>query len=142
VRQPRHPTVRVRPLELLTAGPPDSQVVHRTGTVHCLVRLLAPALTLRALSAHCSFTVHFCRRSLAVIVVAPYGTPDSLMNYSRVAPQIPETEQSRVDFPGAPDSPMRQTRTAFGWFCSFSFDPFLDFLLVCVEPLAPVELII
>ena len=24
VRQPRHPTVRVRPLELLIAGPPDS----------------------------------------------------------------------------------------------------------------------
>jgi hypothetical protein len=24
VRQPRHPTVRVRPLELLTCGPPDS----------------------------------------------------------------------------------------------------------------------
>jgi hypothetical protein len=27
---------------------------HRTVTVHCPVRLLAPALTLRALSAHCS----------------------------------------------------------------------------------------
>jgi hypothetical protein len=24
VRQPRHPTVRVRPLELLTCGPPDN----------------------------------------------------------------------------------------------------------------------
>jgi hypothetical protein len=47
-RQPRHPIVRVRPLELLTAGPPDSPVVHRTGPVHCPVRLLAPALTLRA----------------------------------------------------------------------------------------------
>jgi hypothetical protein len=35
VRQPRHPTVRVRPLELLTCGPPDSPVVHRTGVVHC-----------------------------------------------------------------------------------------------------------
>jgi hypothetical protein len=40
VRQPRHPTVRVRPLELLTCGPPDSPVVHRTGPVHCLVRHL------------------------------------------------------------------------------------------------------
>jgi hypothetical protein len=47
VRQPRHPAVRVRPLELLTCGPPDSLVVHRTVTVHCPVRLLAPALTLR-----------------------------------------------------------------------------------------------
>jgi hypothetical protein len=41
VRQPRHPTVRVRPLELLSSGPPDSPVVHQTVTVHCPVRLLA-----------------------------------------------------------------------------------------------------
>jgi hypothetical protein len=41
VREPRHPTVRVRPLELLSSGPPDSPVVHRTVTVHCPVRLLA-----------------------------------------------------------------------------------------------------
>jgi hypothetical protein len=40
VRQPRHPIVRVRPLELLTCGPPDSPVVHRTGPVHCSVRHL------------------------------------------------------------------------------------------------------
>jgi hypothetical protein len=46
--QPRHPTVRVRPLELLTCGPPDSPMVHRTAPVHCPVRLLTPALTLRA----------------------------------------------------------------------------------------------
>jgi hypothetical protein len=43
VRQPRHPTVRVRPLELLSSGPPDSPVVHRTGSVDCPVRLLARA---------------------------------------------------------------------------------------------------
>ena len=48
VRQPRHPTVRVRPLKLLTSGPPDNLVVHWTVTVHCPVRLPAPALTLRA----------------------------------------------------------------------------------------------
>jgi hypothetical protein len=45
VRQPRHPTVRVRPLELLSSGSPDSPVVHRTGPVDCLVRCLARALT-------------------------------------------------------------------------------------------------
>jgi hypothetical protein len=71
VRQPRHPTVRVRPLELLTCGPSDSPVVHRTGPVHCLVRHLAPALTLRV-QLHCSmFTVDFCRRPLAQLAVAP-----------------------------------------------------------------------
>jgi hypothetical protein len=39
--QPRHPIVRVRPLELCQPGPPDSLVVHRTVTIHCPVRLLA-----------------------------------------------------------------------------------------------------
>jgi hypothetical protein len=41
-----HRTVRcashiTRPLELLSSGSPDSPVLHRTVTVHCLVRLLA-----------------------------------------------------------------------------------------------------
>jgi hypothetical protein len=39
-RQPRHPTIRVRPLELLSSGSPDSPVVHRTVTVYCPVSLL------------------------------------------------------------------------------------------------------
>jgi hypothetical protein len=103
VRQPRHPTVRVRPLELLTCGPLDSPVVHRIGHVHCPVRHLAPALTLRAQST--LFTVHCscCRRPLAQVAVAPLGTPDSPVNYSRVAPRIPEGGKFGVDLPGAPD---------------------------------------
>jgi hypothetical protein len=40
VRQPRHQAVGFRPLELLTTGPPDSPVVHRTVTIHCPVCLL------------------------------------------------------------------------------------------------------
>jgi hypothetical protein len=35
-------------LELLTGGPPDNPVVHRTGPVHCPVLHLTHALTLRA----------------------------------------------------------------------------------------------
>jgi hypothetical protein len=74
MRQPRHPTVRVRPLELLTCGLPDSPVVHRTGPVHCPVRHLVPALTLRAVrTVHCSLlqtTVDAVSRCSAV-------TPDS-----------------------------------------------------------------
>jgi hypothetical protein len=77
VRQPRHPTVRVRPLELWQVGPPDSPVVHRTGHVHCPVRLLAPALTLRAQSR----TVHYSLLLLQTIVDAishcSARTPDS-----------------------------------------------------------------
>jgi hypothetical protein len=56
VRQPRHQAVGFRPLELLHVGPPDSLVVHQTGPVHYPVRLLAPALTLRAQST--LFTVY------------------------------------------------------------------------------------
>jgi hypothetical protein len=55
VRQPRHPSVRVRLLELLTSGPPDSPVVHRTVTIHCPVRLLALLWLMRVQVR----TVHF-----------------------------------------------------------------------------------
>jgi hypothetical protein len=62
-------------------GPPDSPVVHRTVTVHCPVRILAPALTLRAQSA--LFTVHCLLLLLQTTVgaVSRYsaGTPDSLV---------------------------------------------------------------
>jgi hypothetical protein len=77
MRQPCHPTVRVRPLELLTAGPLDSPVVHRTVTVHCPVCLLAPALTLRALSAHCSVHCSLLQTTVSAVAVTPHGTPDS-----------------------------------------------------------------
>jgi hypothetical protein len=40
VRQPHHPVVGFWPLELLTAGPPDSPVVHRTVTHYNLLCLL------------------------------------------------------------------------------------------------------
>jgi hypothetical protein len=64
-------------LELLTCGPPDSPVVHRTGPVHYPVRHLAPALTLRVQSA--LFTVHYSLLQSTVGAVAfnPLGTPDS-----------------------------------------------------------------
>jgi hypothetical protein len=111
VRQPRHPTVRVRPLELWQMGPPDSPVVHRTGTVHCPVCLLAPALTLRALSAHCSAFTGFrwsrplrCSRCTA-------GTPDSPVSHRIVRWiiaewlfQKPEGDEFELIHPGAPDT--------------------------------------
>jgi hypothetical protein len=75
--QPRHPTVRVRPLELLSSGPPDSPVVHRTGPVDCPVRLLAPTLTSARAGAHCSALNAFCRRPLARSSRCSAGAPDS-----------------------------------------------------------------
>jgi hypothetical protein len=61
--------------------------------------------------------------TVGAVVVSPHGTPDSPVNYSGVALQKPEAEQFRVDLPSAPDSPVRQTRAAFDWFCSFLFEP-------------------
>jgi hypothetical protein len=140
VRQPRHPTVRVRPLELWHVGPPDSPVVHRTVTVHCPVRLLAPALTLRAQSTHCSVVSRPLNSTVALATVAPLGTPDSPMNYSRVAPRKPEASKLELIHPGAPDT-VRCARP--GWPSVF-FAPFIwthsyNFVLVRCEPLAPVE---
>jgi hypothetical protein len=143
-------------------GASDSPVVHRTVTVHCLVCHLAPALTLRVQSR----TVHccFCRRPLAKLAVAPLAhrtvrcytgqfgaTPDSPVNYSRVASQIPEGGKFGVDLPGAsdtvrwctghylvvhrtlsggaPDSPVRHTRAAFGCLLLFLFEPFLGLFI-------------
>jgi hypothetical protein len=78
------------------------------------------------------------------------GTPDSPVNYSGVA--FPETRrwQVRVDPPwctGHCPVAQRTVRCARPGQPSVSFAPFflnpmLDILLVCVEPLAPVELII
>jgi hypothetical protein len=66
VLQPRHPTVRVRLLQLWQVGPPDSPVVHQTVTVHCPVRHLCLLWLLRLQSAHCSSLFTFCRRPLAL----------------------------------------------------------------------------
>jgi hypothetical protein len=130
-------------------GPPDSAV-----------RLLAPALTLRALFTHCSLLqtiVGSISRCSAWHTGQSGATLDSPVNYSGVAPQIPEAEQFGVDLPGAPDTVRWCTRHCLVahrtvrrarpgqtsvFFCSFLLNHFLDFLLVCVEPLAPVELII
>jgi hypothetical protein len=67
------------------------------------------------------------------------------VNYSGVASQIHEGAKFGVDLPGAPDTVRWHTGQSGQpsvVFCSFYLNPLLDFLLVCVEPLAPVELII
>jgi hypothetical protein len=71
------------------------------------------------------------------------ATSDSPVNYSRVTLQKLEAEQFIVDLPGAPDTVRcaRPGQPSVG-FAPFFLNPILDFLLVCVEPLAPVELII
>jgi hypothetical protein len=148
VRQPRHPTVMV--LTVLTVGALTSWGTGQSGAApdrHCSLSS-APsgaALTLRELFAHCSC----CRRPLRSLAVAPLAHrtvrwhTDNPVNYSGARPQKPEGEELESIAPGAPDI----VRCARPGFSSVSFDPFcwtltLIFLLVCVEPLAPVEYII
>jgi hypothetical protein len=146
-----------RPLELLTSGPPDSPVVHRTVTVHCPVRLLAPILTSARAGVHCSAFIVRCRRPLAQCSRYSAGAPDSPVNYSGAAPRIPEGGKFGVGFPGAPytvwwctgHSPVAhrtvrcaRPRHTSVVFCSLCLNPFLVFLLVCCEPLAPIKLVI
>jgi hypothetical protein len=97
-------------------------VVHRTAPVHCPVRHLTPALTARTV-AHCSlFTVAVTDVRCSAWHTGQSGaTPDSLVNYSGVAPRIPEGGKFGVELPGAPDSPVRQTRAAFGCLLLFLF---------------------
>jgi hypothetical protein len=107
-------------------------------TVHC-----PPTLTLRAQSA--LFTVHCsrCRRPLAQVAIAPLGTPDSpvlhrtvrwiiaewLSEFPKVASLDLISLVHRTLSGGTPDSPVRQTRAAFGWFLLFLFEPFLGLFL-------------
>jgi hypothetical protein len=146
VRQLRHPTVRVLTVSTvgaLTFWGTGQSVPHRTGTVHYPVRFLATALTLHKLSVHCStFAGVRCSRSLRWSRCSS-GAPDSPVNYSGAAHQKPEGGKFEVIRPWAPDT----VRCARPGFSSVSFAPFflnsnLIFLLVCVEPLAPVEYII
>jgi hypothetical protein len=104
-------------------------VVHRTVTVHCPVRLLAPALTLRALSAHCSYVSRPLNSTVALATVAPLGTPDSPVNYSGVPLQKPEGGEFELIHPGAPDSSVRQTRAAFGFLLLLSFEPYFGLFI-------------
>jgi hypothetical protein len=79
------------------------------------------------------------------------------VNYSGVASRIPEGGKFGVGFPGASDTvrwctghcsvahrTVRCAKLGLPLGCPLLslFEPFLGLLLVCVEPLAPVELII
>jgi hypothetical protein len=114
VRQPRHPTVRVRPLELLSSGPPDSPVVHQTGPLDCLVRLLGHR------TVHCSALTALAGDHWRCSSRYSAGTPDSPVLH-RTVPEFPKVSSSELGSQvhrtlscGAPDSPVRQTRAHFG----------------------------
>jgi hypothetical protein len=153
VHQPCHPTVRV--LTVSTVGALTSWCTRQSGATpdrHCSLSGVpsSAALTLRELSAHCSR----CRRPLELTVAlasrCSTGTPDSLVNYSGARPQKPKGEEFGVARPWCTrHCPVahRTVRCARPGsssvsFCSFLLNPNLNFLLVYIEPLAPVEHII
>jgi hypothetical protein len=47
------------------------------------------------------------------------------VNYSGAASDFPEGTEFSVGFPGAPDSPVRQTRVPLGCLLLSLFEPFL-----------------
>jgi hypothetical protein len=57
------------------------------------------------------------------------GTPDGPVNYSGAALQKPEDEEFELIAPGAPDSPVRQSRVLFGFICSFLVNPNFDLFI-------------
>jgi hypothetical protein len=98
--------------------------------------------------AQCSLLL--LQTTVGAVAIAPHGTPDSPMNYSGVTILETRRWRVRVDPPwctGHCPVAHRTVRCARPGQPSFSFaplflNPILDFLLVCVEPLAPVQLII
>ena len=112
----------------------------RTGQVLCTVQCASGACS--DFCAHCSRTIHAFAddrwadsRCSAWCTGQSGGTPDSPVNYSGAASEKPGAKEFRVYGPCTPDSPVRQTRAHFGFFCSFLLNPNFDLLLVCVEPL-------
>jgi hypothetical protein len=57
------------------------------------------------------------------------GSQDSPVNYSGAASHFPEGEEFSVEFPGAPDSPVRQTRVPLGCLLLSLFEPFLGLFI-------------
>jgi hypothetical protein len=57
---------------------------HRTVTVHCPVRLLAPVLTSARASAHCSTFIVLADDRWRCVAVTPLGAPDSLVQHRTV----------------------------------------------------------
>jgi hypothetical protein len=83
---------------------------------------LAPALTSAvtiALSGHCAVDRCADSRCSAWCTV----------NYSGVRLEKPKVKSLRSNHPGALDSPVRQTRVLFGFFCSFLLNPNSDLFI-------------
>jgi hypothetical protein len=57
------------------------------------------------------------------------GALDSPVNYSEAPLRIPEGEEFSLESPGAPDSPVRQTKAHFGYLLLSLLNPFLGLFI-------------
>jgi hypothetical protein len=57
------------------------------------------------------------------------GAPDSPVNYSGAPLDFPEGDEFDLESPGAPDSPVRQTRGAFGYPLLSLLNPILGLFI-------------
>jgi hypothetical protein len=143
VRQPRHPTVRV--LTVSTVGALTAWAIGQSGAAPNRYYSLSGAP-----SDGCSdsaWTVALLQVSVGVDrcdgAVAPLAHRTIRWILAKRLTRNPKVRSSVSTVPGAPDT----VRCASPGFSSVSFAPFFwtltcIFLLVCVEPLAPVEYII
>jgi hypothetical protein len=143
---PRHPTVRVRSWSTVGGF---VLIWHRT--VRCRTgQTLFPVRCSSDSAAHCYLRQVLLQSTIARSSRCSAGTPDSPVAHrtfrwflAECAWRNPKVKSSELYGPGAPDT----VRCARPGHPSISFAPFflnpnLVFLLVCVEPLAPVEYII
>jgi hypothetical protein len=94
-------------------------------------------VALTSASAVALFTVHYrlLQTTIGAVSRSSTGTPDSPVNYSRVAPRKPEASKFEMIHPGAPDTVRWCTGQSSApdqgslrlSFCSFYLNPFLDF---------------
>jgi hypothetical protein len=54
---------------------------------------------------------------------------DSPVNYSGAPSEFPEGGEFSLECPGAPDSPVRQTRVPLGYILLSLFEPFLGLFI-------------
>jgi hypothetical protein len=122
VRQPRHPTVRVR--ELLTL-----EALSSSGTGQALFTIWCASDDCSDFCAHCPRTVALqgvcCSRPLRWIAVTPLVHRTVRWIIAERAGENPRVAGLGLYGPSAPDSPVRQTR-AHSVSCSFVFEPYLQ----------------
>jgi hypothetical protein len=145
VRQPRHPTVRVRTQS--TVGALSSCGTGQSGAapdMHCSLSgaPVVNALTSARTVLHCSRSQRLLRSTVARRSRCSAGAPDSPVNYSGARLEKPEGGEFRVVrswCTGHCPVAHRTVRCARPghpcFFAPFFLNPFFNLLLVCVEPL-------